>query len=468
MPRQIVMARCRKRRESQSEGKMKRAEIDMLGGSLTKNIFRFTIQVILTGVLQLLFNACDMAVVGQFAGSSALAAVGATTYLTNLLVNTFLGLSIGVNVIAAQYVGAKNQEQLKKTVNTAITVSLLSGILLAVIGICVSRICLIYMNTPDNIIDQSLLYIRIYCLGSPAIMVYNFGAAILRAQGNTKQPLFYLACTGVINVILNMILVIGFLLDVAGVAIATLVSQVVSAILVIRYLVRQKGAFHLDIRKLRIDKTILGRILRVGIPAGLNNTVFSISNMQIQSSINLFGSAAIAGCSAATSIEGFVYAATNSMHQAGINFTGQNVGAGRRDRVPKILRLCLLYAGLFGLVLGFAVYGLGRPLLSLYTHETADIEYGMIRMAVLMLPYFLCGIMEAVAGVLRGLGYSVMPTVVTLVGACGFRIIWIQTIFKTWTSLEVLFLSFPISWVLTTIAHFIFYLVVAKKDRNML
>ena len=224
----------------------------------------------------------------------------------------------------------------------------------------------------------------------------------------------------------------------------------------------------MDIRKLRIDKTILGRILRVGIPAGLNNTVFSISNMQIQSSINLFGSAAIAGCSAATSIEGFVYAATNSMHQAGINFTGQNVGAGRRDRVPKILRLCLLYAGLFGLVLGFAVYGLGRPLLSLYTHETADIEYGMIRMAVLMLPCFLCGIMEAVAGVLRGLGYSVMPTVVTLVGACGFRIIWIQTIFKTWTSLEVLFLSFPISWVLTTIAHFIFYLVVTKKDRNML
>ncbi|MBS1482055.1 MAG: MATE family efflux transporter, partial [Clostridium sp.] len=302
----------------------------------------------------------------------------------------------------------------------------------------------------------------------PAIMVYNFGAAILRAQGNTKQPLFYLACTGVINVILNLILVIGFHLDVAGVAIATLVSQVVSAILVIRYLVHQKGAFHLDIRKLRIDKTILGRILRVGIPAGLNNTVFSISNMQIQSSINLFGSAAIAVCSAATSIEGFVYAATNSMHQAGINFTGQNVGAGRRDRVPKILRLCLLYAGLFGLVLGFAVYGLGRPLLSLYTHETADIEYGMIRMAVLMLPYFLCGIMEAVAGVLRGLGYSVMPTVVTLVGACGFRIIWIQTIFKTWTSLEVLFLSFPISWVLTTIAHFIFYLVVTKKDRNML
>jgi putative MATE family efflux protein len=298
---------------------------------------------------------------------------------------------------------------------------------------------------------------RIYFLGMPALMLYNFGSAILRAQGNTKQPLIFLAIAGAVNVVLNLVLVIMFHLSVAGVAIATIVSQTISAVLVVWWLARQPGPCQLHRKSLGIDRRVLLRIFRIGVPAGFNSMVFSFANVQIQSSINMFGSSAMAGSSAASSLEGFVYTSMNSFHQAALNFTGQNVGAGRYDRVKKILWNCFGIATAVGIIMGFGMYALGRPLLSIYTSDPEDIACGMIRLQAILLTYFLCGEMETVVGVLRGLGYAVVPTIVSLVGACGFRLVWIATAFRMHTTLFVLFISYPISWIVTTIAHFICY-----------
>lgn len=432
-------------------------KMDMVNAPLFPNIIIFAIPLMMTGILQLLFNACDMVVVGRFAGSEALAAVGSTSSLTNLLVNTFLGLSVGANVITAHSFGAREYRQTKIIVHTAIAMSLVCGVILAILGISVCRACLEAMGSPEDVLDLSALYMRIYFLGMPSVMVYNFGSAILRAQGNTKQPLIFLSIAGVINVILNLVLVIVFHLSVAGVSIATVVSQTISACLVIWWLVREPGPCQLNLRELRIDAGVLKRIFRIGLPAGLNSMVFSFSNVQIQSSINLFGSAAMAGSSAAASLEGFVYTSMNSFHQAALNFTGQNVGAGRFDRVPKILRNCVFIAVMVGLIMGGMMYSCGRPLLALYTDSAQDINYGMIRLQVILLPYFLCGIMESLVGVLRGLGYSVVPTIVSLVGACGFRLVWIATVFRAKPTLFLLFLSYPISWLITSMAHLVCY-----------
>ncbi len=441
-------------------------KVNMVNAPLLPNIIIFAIPLMLTGILQLLFNACDMVVVGRFAGSEALAAVGSTSSLTNLMVNTFLGLSVGANVLTAHSLGAREYKHTKTIVHTAVTMSLLCGVILAVLGISVCRACLRAMGSPEDVLDLSTLYMRLYFLGMPAVMVYNFGSAILRAQGNTKQPLIFLSIAGVINVVLNLVLVIVFHLSVAGVAIATVVSQTISACLVIWWLVKEEGPCQLDLKHLQINLGVLKKIFRIGLPAGLNSMVFSFSNVQIQSSINMFGSAAMAGSSAAASLEGFVYTSMNSFHQAALNFTGQNVGAGRYDQVPKILRSCAFIAVMVGFIMGGAMYLCGRPLLSFYTDSAQDIDYGMIRLQVILLPYFLCGIMESVVGVLRGLGYSVVPTIVSLVGACGFRLVWIETIFQAKPTLFVLFLSYPISWLITSVAHFICYGYARMKLRK--
>ncbi|MBQ3600818.1 MAG: MATE family efflux transporter [Lachnospiraceae bacterium] len=438
-------------------------KVDMVNGPLLKNIIRFSVPVILTGILQLLFNACDMVVVGSYAGSNALAAVGSTTSLTNLFVNTFMGLSIGANVITAYSLGAKEEKRTEKIVHTAVTISVLCGVLLAIIGVIGCEWCLEAMGSPEEVLHLSVLYMRIYFLGLPAMMLYNFCAAILRAQGKTIQPLIFLSIAGVVNVVLNLLLVVKFQMSVAGVAIGTIASQVVSAILIVMYLMKVDGPCRLKLKKLGIDKNVLGNIFRIGIPAGINSMVFSFANIQIQSAINMFGASAMAGSTAAASLEGFVYTSMNAIHQAAINFTGQNVGAAKEERVPKILKTCILCVSAVGIVLGAFVYGFGEDLLSLYTDSGEDIRYGMIRLKLVVIPYLVCGQMEVILGVIRGLGYSIMPTIVSLIGACGLRILWIATIFKMMPSLEMLFITYPISWLITTVAHFICYTIVTKK-----
>ena len=429
----------------------------MTGGSLPKNIIRFTVPIMLMAMLQILFIACDdMLILGIFAGSKALAAVGATTYLVNLFVNAFLGISIGVNVLTAQSVGADNTKKTQNIVHTAMASSLLFGVLLLILGVSFSRLCLEAMKTPEDIINQSAVYLRIYFLSTPATLVFNFGAAVLRAEGDSKHPFIYLTIAGFSDIILNTFFVVVCHLGVAGTAIGTLISQMTAAALIVRRLMNDSTACRLYPRKLKIQRDAFFSILKLGIPAGLNNMAFSFSNMQIQSSINLFGSQAVAGCSASATVEGFVYAATNSVMQAAISFTGQNVGAGKADNVPKVLKWCLIYASIIGTTLGGLVYLSGNALFPIFIDDE-DVVYAMIRSGVILLPYMFCGIMETLAGTLRGLGKSLEPTLVTLTGACIFRVVWVHTVFRAAMSLEVLFLSYPISWILTAAAHFVCY-----------
>lgn len=437
--------------------------IDMVHGPLLPNIIRFAIPLMLTGVLQLLFNACDMIVVGKFAGSAPLAAVGSTTSLTNLLVNAFMGLSVGVNVLAAHALGAQDREMSQKVVHTAVTMSLICGTLLAILGVSVCRACLIAMDTPEEVLDLAVLYMRIFFCGMPIIMLYNFSAALLRAQGNTKQPLIYLSIAGVINVALNLVLVIVFHLSVSGVAIATVVSQGVSAVLVLRFLHKQEGPCHLDFKKLTIDLGVVKKTFQIGIPASFNSIMFSLSNVQIQSAINSFGSSAMAGSAAAANLEGFIYISANSFHQAAINFTGQNVGAGRHERINRVVFTCCLISALVAGVLGTGVYLWGQSLLGLYTETASDIAFGMTRLQIIALTYPLCGLMDTMVGALRGMGFSMVPTLISVVGVCGLRILWLHTIFAWTPTVEVLFLSYPVTWAVTGLVQFFCFVYIRKK-----
>mgnify|MGYP000870969344 CR=1 FL=1 len=445
---------------------MKNGNVDMTSGSFAKNIVQFTIPLILTAMLQILFIACDdMLILGAFVGSKALAAVGATNYIVNLFVNTFLGLSVGINVVVAQSIGAEDRDKTQKAVHTAIASSIIFGILLATLGKFFSGTCLELMNTPADIIDQSALYLSIYFLSTPATLIFSFGSAILRAQGDSHHPFVYMTIAGIADVILCAFFVIICHLDVAGVALGTLMSQYLSSILVIKHLMREKGICNLSLHKLKVYGDVLKEILRIGIPSGLSSIIFSISNMQIQSSINLFGSAAVAGCSASSTIEGFVYAATNSVMQAAISFTGQNAGAKKYDNIPKVLVWCLIYSSVIGTVLGGLVLLIDEPLLSLFI-EPSDVEFAILRNRIILIPFMFCGTMDTFAGTLRGLGKAALPTAVYLIGVCGFRILWVHTVFKATMSLKVLFMSYPISWVITTAAHFVCYLVVMKRIRQ--
>ena len=436
---------------------MHSAVIDMTKEPFWRNIIRFTIPLVLMSMLQILFMACDdMFILGLFVGSQALAAVGATTYIVNLFINGFAGLAVGVNVVSSQAIGAKNSEVVRKAVHTAISSSLILGIVVVAIGEFFARLSLEALNTPIDIIDESTLYLRIYFFSAPFNLIFNFASAIMRAKGDSRHPFLYLTLSGVVDIVLCTSFVLLFDLGVAGVAIGTLLSQVFAAILSVSYLLRCDDDTRLILKDLKIDLKIFKRILVIGVPTGLNNMAFSFSNMQIQSAINIFGSAAVAGCSVSTTMENFIYAATNSIMQAVISFTGQNVGAGKLDNVPKIVHLSLIYTFSTGTVLGALVYLSGYPLLPFFIDSDA-IGYAMSRNLVAMLPYGLCGVMEVYAGVQRGLGKGLAPTIITLLGVCIFRVIWVYTAFRAVMTIEMLFLSYPISWSATAVAHYICY-----------
>ena len=438
-------------------------EIDMCNGPLFGKILLFTLPLMLSGILQLLFNAADVVVVGQFAGNEALAAVGSTGALTNLLVNLFIGLSVGANVLVARYYGARQEEEVSRTVHTAVLISVIGGIFLAVIGIAAARPLLIMMDTPKNVIEHSVLYMRIFFLGMPVMLLFNFGSAILRAIGDTRRPLFYLSIAGIINVILNLGFVILFHMGVAGVAMATVISQCISAALIVRCLMRSEGCFQLQLEKLHMDWDKFSKIAAIGLPAGIQGSLFSISNVLIQSSVNSFGSVAMAGNTAGSNVEGFVYTAMNSVHQTAVSFTGQNLGGKRYDRINKILIECLLFVTAIGLIMGNGAVFFGKQILSLYSSDPAVISYGLQRITIICTTYFICGIMDVLVGSIRGLGYAVMPMIVSLLGACALRVVWIYTIFQWNRTLRTLYISYPVTWTVTALAHIICFMVVRKK-----
>ena len=439
--------------------------IDMCNGPILKKMLVFSIPLMCSSVLQLIFNAADIVVVGNFAGDNSLAAVGSNTALIGLLTNLFVGLSIGANVLAAKYYGAKDEKNLAEAVNTSILLSIISGIILTIIGLAGARRILIWMQTPDEVLDLAATYLRICFLGMVPTMVYNFGSAILRSVGDTKRPLYYLFGAGIVNVILNLFLVVILKLDVAGVAIATVISQCISAGLIIRCLRHEEGGIHLDIHRLHLDKKIFVEILEIGLPAGFQGILFSLSNVIIQSSVNSFGATVMAGNSAAANVEQFVYFAMNAFYQSTISFTSQNYGAKNYHRIKKILltgQFCVITVGI---VFGNLVVLFGRPLLELYTSSEEVIQAGMVRFGIVARTYALCGIMDVMVGALRGIGYSVMPMIVSLMGACVFRLVWIATIFHMdrFHSVQVVYDSYPISWIVTNIVHIICFMWAMKK-----
>ncbi len=446
----------------------KRYEIDMVNGPILKKMLLFTIPLMFSSILQLLFNAADIVVVGRFAGDNSLAAVGCNGALINLMTNVFLGLSVGGNVLAARDYGAGNEEELSKTVHTAMLLGIISGIILTIAGVIFAPQLLELMQTPENVLPLAALYLRIYFLGMTAMMVYNFGSALLRSIGDTKRPLYYLVAAGVINVILNLVFVIVFRMDVAGVGLATVISQCVSAVLVVRCMMREQGGIRLIPRRLHIYKDKLIQIVQVGLPAGFQGAVFSLSNVVIQSSVNLFGETVVAGNSAAMNLEGFVYVSMNAFHQAAISFTSQNVGAGRRERIGKILLTAEGCVIVTGLLFGWVMYGFGRPLLHIYSNSSHVIDAGMVRMRIILLPYALCGMMDVVVGVLRGMGYSVGPMIMSLIGACGLRLVWIATVFQIpqFHNISTVYVSYPITWAITLLAQLLLYVYASKKMKG--
>jgi putative MATE family efflux protein len=445
-------------------------EMNMTEGALLPKVLLFSLPLIASGILQLLFNAADMVVVGRWAGKECLAAVGSTGSLINLMVNVFIGLSVGGSVAVAKSFGANDPAQVHKAVHTAMSLAIIAGLVVGLMGFLFCRPLLAMMDNP--VLDLATTYMKIYFLGMPFNMVYNFGASILRAVGDTKRPLIYLTIAGVVNVILNLILVIVFHMNVAGVAIATVASQVVSAVLVVICLVRSHGVVHLDLKELRIHKRQLIDIARVGLPAGLQGSLFSISNVLIQSSVNSFGEVVVAANSAGGNLEGFVYTSMNAIHQAALTFASQNLGAGKIKRVRRSVWVCIATVTVIGLVMGNLMYLCGKPLLSLYLDDPSAIdpatgitvlEYGMKRLSWMLPLYCLCGLMDVAVGSLRGVGYSVMPMIVSLTGACLFRVVWILTVFAANPTLDILYLSYPISWALTFSVHMLCYFFIARR-----
>lgn len=442
---------------------------DLTVGPLFKGIITYTIPIILTGVLQLLFNAADLVVVGRFCGSISVAAVGNCGPVINLLVNLFIGLSVGAGVTVAHGIGAHKDEDVRRTVHTAIPVAIICGTILSIVGISGAKLILTIMGTPSNVIVLSTVYMRIYFLGIIASTLYNFGGAILRAAGDTKSPLFFLTAAGIVNVILNLFFVMVLKLDVAGVALATTLSQLLSASLVIIALMKREDACKLKIKEIKIYGRQLLKIVRIGFPAGIQGSLFSISNIIIQSSVNLFGSVVMSGNAAAQNIEGFVYISMNSVSQTALNYAGQNHGAGKFDRIKKIMLVCLSLAFGTGITLGGISVIFSRPLLSIYITDSDEaIKYGIIRLLFICLPYFLCGIMDVATGMLRGIGSSIAPMFITVAGVCGFRILWIYTVFRIpkYHSLEILYSSYMISWSVTFIIEAIVFVLMLRKMKK--
>lgn len=408
---------------------MRSYQVDMCNGPILKKLIVFALPLILSGCLQLLFNAADIIVVGRFTGNQALAAVGSTSALINLLVNMFIGISVGANVVLGKSIGARDEENTSKAVHTAIFIAVFAGM--------------------------------------PFFMVYNFGAAILRSIGDTKRPLYFLMVSGIINVLFNLCFVIVFHMGVAGVALATIISEGISAGLILSCLKHMDGPLHFELKDMRFHKELALKMLEVGLPAGLQGIIFSISNVLIQSSINSFGSLVMAGNTAASNIEGFVYTSMNAVYQTSLSFTSQNFGARKYDRIDKILLECLAIVTVVGLVLGQGAYFFGQQLLSIYSSDKSVIQFGIDRLAIISTMYCLCGIMDTLVGSLRGVGYSILPMLVSLTGVCVIRVIWIFTVFKSVHTTFSLYISYPITWVITLVAHGICFMVVRKRIRRV-
>lgn len=441
-------------------------EIDMCNGSIMDKLISFSLPLMLSSILQLMFNAVDIIVVGRFSGSQALAAVGSTTALINIFTNLFIGISLGANVLAARYYAAERNKEMSETVHTAITLALISGVVMAFVGLIFAKGALELMGTPEDVIRLSTLYMRIYFLGMPFFMLYNYGAAILRAVGDTKRPLIFLIISGCANAVLNMTLVIIFHLGVAGVAIGTVISQMISCVLVLRCLYRSEGSYQLRFSKLSIKSAYLKPIFQVGIPAGIQSTVINFSNALLQSSVNSFGSTAMAGYTAANNVLGFLYVSVNAITQACMSFTSQNYGVGKYKRMDRVLFDCLiLTVGVAG-VLGGGAYLFGAQIMRIYTQDPEVIACGLEILAITTVPYFLCGIMDLFPGALRGMGYSAVPMILSVIGTVGTRIFWIFAAFPQHRSLYFLFISYPGSWAATIVMQVICFYFVRKRCIN--
>lgn len=448
---------------SDSNTKKKKADMDMCNGPILKKLLLFAVPLITTSILQLLYNAADIVIVSRYEGSQALAAVGSTSSLINLIINVFLGLSVGASVIVAKNMGSGNKKAVSETVHTAITLSVILGIIVGLFGFFASGDLLVLMDSPEDVLPLSTLYMEIYFIGAPFSMLYNFGSSILRAIGDTKRPLYILFVSGIVNVLLNMLFVIVFGLGIAGVAIATVISQVISAVCVVYLLIKDKNeCYGLRFNELRLHGDKLWQIIKIGFPAGLQGSLFSISNVLIQSSVNSFGSTIMAGNSAASNIEGFVYVTMNAFHQAALTFTGQNYGAGKPERIKKVCIQCMLLALAAGGIFGNLAYIFGEPLIKIYDKAPEVIEAGLIRLSIISTTYCLCGMMDVMVGMLRGLGSSIMPMIVSVVGVCGFRITWIYTVFAADRDIKTLYLSYPISWFVTALIHVVCFIVIFR------
>ena len=437
-------------------------EIDMCNGSIMDKLISFALPLMLSGILQLMFNAVDIIVVGHFSSSQALAAVGSTTALINVFVNLFIGVSLGTNVLAARFYAARKDKEMSEVVHTSILFALISGIVMAIIGVLLAKPALQLMQTPADVIDQSALYMRIYFLGMPFFMLYNYGAAVLRAVGDTKRPLMYLILSGIVNTLLNLFLVIVFRLAVAGVAISTIIAQCMSCILILNCLRKSESSYKLTFSGLNIKWVYLRQIFQVGIPAGIQSTVINFSNALLQSSVNSFGSTAMAGYTAANNILGFLYASVNAVTQACMSFTSQNFGVGKYKRVDLVLRDCMILTVGVSLVLGGGAYLFGNEVLRIYTNDSEVVRCGVEILSITTVPYFLCGIMDLFPGSLRGMGYSTVPMILSVVGTVGMRIFWIYRVFPFHRSLYVLFISYPASWTFTIIMQVICFICVRK------
>ena len=437
-------------------------EIDMCNGTLMDKLISFSLPLMLSGILQLLFNAVDIIVVGRFTGRQALAAVGSTTALINIFTNLFIGISLGANVLAARFYASGKEKEMSETVHTSITLALISGLVMALAGVLLARFALNLMGTPNDVIDQSVLYMRIYFLGMPFFMLYNYGAAILRAVGDTKRPLFFLVISGMTNAVLNLVLVIVFHMGVAGVAIGTIVSELISSILVLRCLYTSNTSYRLYFSKLGIKTQYLKQIFQVGIPAGIQSTVINLSNALLQSSVNSFGSVAMAGYTAANNIFGFLYMSVNAVTQSCMSFTSQNYGVKKLKRMDRVLLDCMILSVGVTLTLGCGAYFFGPELLKIYTSDADVIRCGVEVLAFTTVPYFCCGIMDLLPGALRGMGYSGVPMILSIIGTVGTRIVWIFGLFPAHRSLSFLFISYPVSWILTILMQAVCFCFVRK------
>lgn len=441
-------------------------DMDMCSGPLFSKILIFALPIMAMNILQLLFNAADMVVVGRYSGSEALAAVGATGSLINLIVTLFMGLSVGTSVIVAQDYGAGKPDAISSSVHTSITISIIGGVLVMVAGLALCEPLLAYMGTPVDIIDLSTLYMKIYFLGLPASMVFNFGAAILRAIGDSRRPMYYLTITGIVNVILNMFFVIVLHMSVDGVAWATVISQYLSMLMIITFLSQNDGAIRFRFKRMSIDGDKLKDIVRIGVPAGLQSLLFSISNVLIQSAVNSFGSVMVAASAAASNIEGLVATSTNAYYNAAITFTGQNMGAKKYDRIDTIAKVCTVLIFATWIILGGVTLYFGRFLLGLYTSNPDVIDLGMLRIKVMMVAYFTCGIMNVFPGLTRAMGYSILPMLCTLVGACLMRIVWLATFFRWYPTVIMLFVCYPVTWTIAGLGQVGVFFYARKQIRK--